>query len=123
MENEELKIKKWITRKEAEDKKENGLGSSGGFFECGMRWEDYKNRFKKIVHSMLEELRRSIIENHIKWSGEAMQDYGYDTVPLWSNGKVDIYSWRGWGDLMAAVWSSEEDKDYCYMDFYMDELF
>ena len=44
---------------------------------------------------------------------------GAVAVPLWSNGKVDTYSFRSWGDLMAAVWSTEENKDYGYMDFYM----
>ena len=64
-------------------------------------------------------LRESIIKNQIGWTGKSMQDFGYETVPLWSNGKVDTYSWRAWGDLMAAVWSSEDNKDYSYMDFYM----
>lgn len=114
-----MKIIKWITNNETMGKEENGLGGMGGFFKDGMRWEDYKNNYKKVAHKMLEELRKSIIENEIKWTGQEMQDNGYETVPLWSNGKVDTYSWRAWGDLMAAVWSTEDNKDYCYMDFYM----
>jgi hypothetical protein len=32
---------------------------------------------------------------------------------------VATFSYRGWGDIMAAIWSEEENKDYNYMDFYM----
>jgi hypothetical protein len=71
-----------------------------------------------IGHPLLEELRRSIIANNIRCTGEQHQN-GAVAVPLWSNGKVDTYSFRAWGDLMAAVWSTEENKDYGYMDFYM----
>jgi hypothetical protein len=51
-------------------------------------------------------------------TGEEHQN-GYAAVPLSSNGKVDTYTYRAWGDLMAVVWSTEEDKDYGYIDFYM----
>jgi hypothetical protein len=114
-----LKIVKWITNEEAQDKGENGLGGMGGFFENGMRWKDYKEQYVDEVYPMLETLRKSIIKNRIYWTGKAMQNNGYKTVPLWSNGKVDTYSWRAWGDLMAAVWSEEDNTDYDYMSFYM----
>jgi hypothetical protein len=116
---EGLTIVKWVTLQEARNLEENRLGGLGGFFQKGMRWEDYKKEYIEEVHYMLEILRESITKNEIKWTGEDMQDNGYETYPLWSNGKTDSYSWRAWGDLMAAVWSSEENKDYSYMDFYM----
>ncbi len=115
---DKLTIVEWITYSESRGKEENGLGGMGGWFENGMRWKDYKNSYKKIAHSMLETLRKSIIENGIKCSGEAHQGYS-SAVPLWSNGKVDTYSFRAWGDLMAAVWSTEDNQDYNYMSFYM----
>lgn len=37
--------------------------------------------------------------------------------PVFSDGTVSRMSFRAWGDFMAAVWSEEEDKDYCYVDF------
>ena len=114
-----LTIVKWITENEASDKEQNGIGGMGGFFKEGMRWKDYLDNYIKKAHPLLEELKRSIIKNNIKWTGEEKQENNYNTVPLWSNGKVDTYSWRAWGDLMAAVWSEEENKDYCYMNFYM----
>jgi hypothetical protein len=48
------------------------------------------------------------------------QEHQYNSgVPVFSDGKVATYTYRGWGDLMAAIWATEEDKDYHYMDFYM----
>lgn len=114
-----VKIIKWITKQEAEGKEENGLGGMGGWFGKEKRWPDYLEKFKKEARPMLEELRKSIIENNIRCTGEEKQENGWNVVPLWSNGKVDTYSWRAWGDLMAAVWSSKDNKDYCYTDFYM----
>lgn len=114
-----MKLVKWITTEDACDKEENGLGGIGGFFADGMRWKDYLNKYKKDAWPMLEQLRASIIKHRIRCTGEMMQESGCCVVPLWDNGKVDTYSWRGWGDLMAAVWSEEDNQDYSYMTFYM----
>ena len=114
-----MKVIKFITWKEAEHKKENGLGGMGGFFSDGMRWEDYKAAWKEEVHESLEGLRLSIIANQINCTGDEHQHSGYPSVPLFDDGTVATYSYRAWGDLMAAVWSSEYDKDYSYMSFYM----
>jgi len=113
-----LKIIKFITEDETGDRQDNHLGGMGGFFQDGMRWKDYKNQYKKIAHANLEELRKKIVENNVRCTGEELQN-GYVGIPLWSDDSVSTYSWRGWGDLMAAVWSEHENKDYCYMDFYM----
>lgn len=134
-----LKVVDWITYQEAQQKAENGLGGMGGWFgvdrshdkdetltdeqkqekrwNAGHRWKDYLGAFKEEVHPALEELRRSILENNIRCTGSEHQ-YGHSAVPLWSNDKVDSYSMRAWGDLMAAVYSEKEDKNYSYMDFY-----
>lgn len=113
-----LKVVKWITYAEAEGTLEHVLGGWGGRIEAGARWKDYVADFKDEARPLLEELRRSIIANKIRCTGYEAQN-GYAAVPVWSNGTVDLYSFRAWGDLMAAVWSTEEDKDYGYMDFYM----
>jgi len=80
--------------------------------------KDYLDDYKPDVHPMLEVLRRSIIEHKIRCTGEEHQN-GSHAIPLWSNGRVDTYSHRAWGDLMAAVWSTEDGKNYSYMDFYL----
>ena len=127
-----MKIEKWITYQEAEGKEENGLGGWGGWFGYDemnrgadgrwtmsrARWPDYLDYFEPKARPELEELYQSIVANRIRCTGEEHQS-GAVAVPLWDNGKVDTYSMRAWGDLMAAVWSTEDNKDYGYMDFYM----
>ena len=110
-------ITKWINYAEAENYEENGFGGLGGFFERGMRWIDYKEGFFIPYHEELEILRKSIIDNKIRCTGSEHQ-FNYEACPLWDNEKTDTYSMRAWGDLMAAIWSTEENKDYSYMDFY-----
>lgn len=114
-----MQIVNWINNYEAKNKKSNGLGGMGGFFATGMRWKDYLEIFIKEVHPQLEVLRKSILENKIKFTGQEMQRDNTKTVPLWDDGTVTHYTWRSWGDLMAAVWSEEENKNYNYLDFYM----
>ena len=114
-----MKVVKFISYSEVGDRKENSLGGMGGFFENGMRWKDYKDVWKESVHEDLENLRAAIIANQINCTGDEHQHSGYPSVPLFDDGSVALYSFRAWGDLMAAVWSSEYDKDYSYMSFYM----
>src|ERR1700733_6780739 len=119
-----MHVDKWITYADADGKDENGLGGWGGWFgydnsqgaqgdpwrTAHHRWSDYLDNFDPEIHPMLEELRGSIIANKIRCTGCEPQ-FGDAAVALWSNGKVDTYSFRAWGDLMAAVWSTEDDKD------------
>ncbi len=64
----------------------------------------------------IEALRKKIIADNIKCAGDIHQD---KMVPLFNDNTVGLFSWRAWGDLMAAIWSEEENKDYCYLQFYM----
>lgn len=110
---------KWITNKEADalDEKDN-IGGMGGFFNMGMRWKDYLDSFIEEIHPHLEALRESIIESGIWEDGGWHQNAEEPSVPYWSDGKFGTYSFRAWGDLMAAVWSEHYNRDYCYMSFY-----
>lgn len=110
---------KFITYSESEGIEESDLGGMGGFFENGMRWDDYKSRFDKDLWGDLEILRSSIIKNDIRITGHQHQHSDVESVPVFEDGKTATYSYRAWGDLMAAIWSTKEDKDYNYMDFYM----
>ena len=41
-------------------------------------------------------------------------------TPVFDDGTVGSFSFRAWGDLMAAIWNTEENTNkYSYMDFYM----
>ena len=112
-----MDIIKWIDYEDASPKADHGLGGLGGFFKNGMRWKDYLDIFKDKAHPDLEILRASIIKNNIKCNGSEHQN-GFNAVPVWEDGSCDTYTFRSWGDLMAAVWSTEENEDYSYMDFY-----
>jgi hypothetical protein len=114
-----MKIKKFITYSEAEKYNENELSGWGGYFKKGMRWEDYLNRFTEKGKPFAELLRKAIIKNKIKCTGAEHQHSSIKSVALWDDDTVSVFSYRGWGDLMAAIWSTEENKDYRYMDFYM----
>lgn len=95
------------------------IGGFGGFFDQGMRWKDYVCLFTGEGIERVEALRRYIIDNKIKQGGDWHQSDVHG-APLFSDGKAATYSFRAWGDLLAAVWSEKEDKNYSYMSFYMD---
>lgn len=112
-----MKVVDWICGEES--KHESSIGGLGGFFQHGMRWEDFIKRWKPHARPRLEAIRESVIENGLKFGGDWHQYRGYNGTPLFEDDTTGDFSFRAWGDLMAAIWSSEEDKDYCYMDFYM----
>lgn len=114
-----MEVIKFITYNESENYPENPIGGLGGFFKDGMRWNDYKFQFHQEHHETLENLRQSIIDNEIRCTGEQHQYSDYESCPVFEDETCATYSYRAWGDLMAAVWSTHENRDYNYMDFYM----
>lgn len=117
---EEIKVVDWISWNDAATR-EDSAGSIGGFFNWdkkGMRWKDYIEMMSETARPYVEAIRKEVVEKHIKLTGESHQHTNCG-VPLFSDGTVACYSYRGWGDLMAAIWSEEHDTDYNYMHFYM----
>lgn len=113
-----MKVIKWISDNESYGK-DVSVGALGGFFELGMRGQkDYFNDSTKESKPYVEAIRESVLEKGLKLTGEDHQS-SIEGVPLFEDGTIGSFSWRAWGDLMAAIWSEEEDKDYSYMDFYM----
>jgi len=104
------------------------LGGMGGWFGFNAsenktyshRWKDYLDIFVPEAHPRLESLRKAIVDAGVWESGDWHQraNNGEIGCPVFSDGTVGRYSFRAWGDLMAAVWSEYYDRDYCYMDFY-----
>lgn len=41
-------------------------------------------------------------------------------TPVFSDGTVWSDTFRGWGALMAEIWSKADGKEYHYMDSYME---
>lgn len=110
----EITVIRWIGSEEAE-KIECSAGGVGGWFAYGHRWSDYEKAFFNKAHSHLRAIRASVLKNEIWQPGDWHQDHG---IPLFSDGTVAQFTFRAWGDLMAAIWSTELDVHMCYLDFY-----
>jgi len=72
-----------------------------GFFEKGMRLEDYWNTLTDEETIMVSEVFFHVLDN-LYTSIESDR-------PKFTN--------LGWANFLAAVWSQVEDKDYSYQDF------
>jgi len=112
-----MKVKRWISLKQAEEYKES-VGWVGGWFSNGHRWKDYIEDYKEPISLYLEAIRQSVLENCLRLTGEQHQ-YSINGIPLFEDDTVGIFTFRAWGDLMAAIWSEAENKNYSYIDFYM----
>jgi len=120
-----MKVTNWISYSEAENFKNNNVGGLGGFFnfqQKGMRWKDYIDIFTEDDKFYVEALRQEILDKNLRFCGNDHQADDFDGTPLFKDNTVATYSYRAWGDLMAAIWSEKEDKDYCYMNFYMSNV-
>ena len=114
-----MKVKEWIRYSEAEQY-EKSIGGWGGWFnfeETGMRWKDFIDDIVPEKRQYYEAIRESAVANGLRLKGSDHQ-YSEHGVPLFDDDTVGLFTYRAWGDLMAAIWSEKEDKDYSYMDFY-----
>ena len=113
-----MKIVDWLTFEESEGYEES-IGGLGGWFNwntTGHRWKDYLEHIPKELIPYAEAIRERVLENNLHFGGNVHQQ---TNVPLFDNNTVGSFSYRAWGDIMAAIWSEAENKDYSYMDFYM----
>lgn len=121
-----MRVERWISYEEAAKKKES-IGGLGGMFNAGhifgderkkgMRWKDYLAIYYEAGQSYAEAIRASVLERNIWEAGDWHQESG-EGAPLFEDGTAATFSFRAWGDLMAAIWSERYDRDYHYMDFY-----
>jgi hypothetical protein len=121
----ELKINDWVQWSDTHE--EAPIGGMGGWFNSGKvhhndnhghTLQTYKDVcVNKDGAEHFRVLRKAIIEHGIRRGGDWHQEEG---VPLFSDGTVAQFSYRAWGDLLAAIWSEEDGEEYTYMDFYMD---
>lgn len=116
MEAKEITVIDWIDYDDAENKK-CSVGGMGGWVK-GDDWNEYLRLMEPEKHPYLNALYNSIVEKGLKYNGADHQQES-DGVPLFSDGTVGMFSYRSWGDLMAAIWNTEEKtSEYQYMDFY-----
>lgn len=113
-----VKVLRWGTEQEMEGRTDP-VGCMGGWFNHGHRWKDLLERFVDEAHPYLEALRAEIISKKLRFGGDGHQR---DKYPLFDDGCCALFSYRAWGDLLAAVWAEHDGMDYHYMDFYMDCL-
>lgn len=95
------------------------VGCWGGDIKPGDKWADYIALIDAPAVPHHEALRRAIVERGLRRGGDWHQ-YGPDGVPVFDDGAIALFSFRGWGDLLAASWAEPDGRDYGYMDFYMD---
>ena len=111
-----MKVVEWISDNDTADR-DCSIGGLGGWFSEGNRWEDYYDGMSDKLKPYALAIRESGIERGIRYTGHDHQN-AEDGVPLFEDGTVGVFSFRAWGDFMAAIWSTEDNKDYSYMDFY-----
>lgn len=115
-----IKVIDWINYDNTE-KYEASIGSGSEIAISDtdyIKWKDYINIINPDHKEYFEALRENITENKIQFSGEKHQN-AKNGVPLFSDKTVGLFSFRGWGKLMAAIWSDIDNANYSYMDFYM----
>ena len=114
------RVIKWISYESAE--RLEGVvdvGGWGGFMTEEMGWADYIGEFTPRFAAYHEVLKGAILARGLCRGGDWHQSAA-DGVPLFDDGAIGTFSFRGWGDLMAAVWSGVDGRGYGYMHFYMD---
>lgn len=117
-----MKVADWVGPEFIEQfKPEESVSTFGGFFSDGMRWKDYITIWKDELVPYIEAIREAVLVQNLQFGGDEHQ-YGEYGTPLFEDGTIGSFSFRAWGDLMAAIWAEKEDKDYSYMDFYMSCL-
>lgn len=96
-------------------------GRMGGWFNADSHlhntWMDYIDGAPHDWLVRAETLREEILKKRIRRGGDWHQEEG---TPVLSDGSCFRFSMRGWGDLLAAIWSEEDGLPYSYLDFYMD---
>jgi hypothetical protein len=109
----------WVSTASIENRGLVDIGGWGGFFRESDDWSAYIANIDKEFVPHHESLRLAIIAKGLRRGGDWHQN-SQDGVPVFNDGAVGTFSFRAWGDLMAATWTGEDGRGYGYMDFYMD---
>ena len=85
-------------------------------FECEYPSKNVEGlELTEIVQILGEE----IVDHGYSFSGQEHQN-SLTGVPVFSDGTCLRASMRVWGQIMAAVYSAVEGRNFSYMDFYVD---
>lgn len=75
---------------------------AGGYFQRGMRLKDYWDNLSDEETFAVTEVFYDVLDH--------LNDPDYI--------KPNLFTFRGWAELKAAIHSEIENKDYSYLDFY-----
>ena len=118
MTKQEITVVAWVSEDDVDCDGDDAITWFGGYFVPPMRWEDYLDNTGDSQKPYVEAVRKSVVENKIFLCGDEHQN-NHDSIPEFNDGKFLALSMRAWGDLMAAIWAEERDRDYHYLEFYM----
>jgi hypothetical protein len=93
------------------------LSDLGGPDDIDKNWPAYVVQYATEWHPHLEAIRQSIIEDEV-WAGGEWHQYSPNSLPVLSDGHLMSCTFRAWGSLLTAVWNSELERDFRYIDFY-----
>lgn len=113
------RVVEWIAYDAADRRGAPDIGGWGGVMTKQMRWADFIADIDAKWCGHYEAMRQAILVRGLCRGGDWHQA-APDGVPLFDDGAIATFSFRAWGDLMAAVWSDADGRGYGYMDFYMD---
>jgi hypothetical protein len=114
----EHKVVEWIAYDDIGDRPDS-VGGMGGWFgwERHDTWQDFLDAFSEEKHGYFEAIRESVIERG-HWIDGGRHQQCDEGVPLFEDGTVGSFSFRAWGDLMAAIKESVDHQRHDYMEFY-----
>lgn len=115
----EVRVEAWISSAEAESHAESVGGLGGWFGSDGQThtWQDYLDHWQPAVHPYLQALKDDVLASGRFICGNNHQD-DPDGTPLFDDGTVGSFSFRAWGDLMAAIATVKDGQPHNYMEFY-----
>jgi hypothetical protein len=125
-----MKVVRWIPYSADIENMQEAIGGMGGWFngycsetgwqrtwEKSDRWKDYLEQLGNLARPYAEALREEILRLNLREAGDWHQRSAAG-VPMFEDGKIGCFSFRAWGDLLAAVWTEADQVPYSYMDFY-----
>lgn len=119
----DMKVVEWISDADTEGKT-GSCGGLGGWFgvdgknwEAPHRWADYLAATDPAEHPYVEAIKDDVLASDRFIDGNAHQNSD-EGVPLFEDGTVGSFSFRAWGDLMAAIATEKDGKNHNYMEFY-----
>lgn len=111
-----IRVERWTSYEEA-DKLKESIGGLGGWFKEQHTWEDMLDAVGLQAAPYAIALRDAIIKIGIIEGGDWHQEDDKG-CPVFSDGSAATFSYRAWGDFLAAAWQWHTKKPHHYMDFY-----